>query len=85
MRALLEAHLLERGVELRVLGTRGLPQAIEGLAQAVHLIFFFGDNKTRWLAHVHLLLEVAIQEGKLDIHVVDLPHFLSRQREEYID
>ena len=45
MRALLEAHLVERGVELRVLGSQGLPQAVEGLAQAVHLAFFSGDGK----------------------------------------
>jgi hypothetical protein len=58
---------------------QGLPQAVEGLAQAVHLITFFsGNGKAWWLAHVHLLLEVAVEKSGLDVHVVDLPPLLSR-------
>ena len=82
MRTLLEAHLLECGVELRVPGARCLVQAIECLAQAVHLPLFSGDGVARWLAHVDLLLEITVEEGGLHAHVVDLPPLLSRQREE---
>jgi hypothetical protein len=85
MRALLEAHLLECGIELHVLGTRCLAQAIECLAQAVHLPLFFGDGIARWLAHVDLLLEVTIEDGGLHVHVVDLPPLLSHQHEEDTD
>jgi hypothetical protein len=43
----------------------------------VHFPFFSSDGVARWLAHVDLLLEVAIEEGELHIHVVDIPPFLS--------
>jgi len=36
-------------------------------------------------AHVDLLLEVTVEEGRLHIHVVDLPPLLSHQRKEDID
>jgi hypothetical protein len=51
----------------------------------VHLAFFSGDGETRWLAYVHLLLEVTVEKGGLDVHVVDLPPLLSRQQEEDTD
>ena len=37
------------------------------------------DNKTRRLSDVDLLLEVAIEEGGLDIHVMDMPAITSRK------
>ena len=46
---------------------------------------FSGDGVARWLAHVHLLLEVTVEEGELDIHVVDPPPLLSRQQEKDTD
>jgi len=61
VRALGEAHHLQGGVQLRVPDAQCLPQAVEGLAQAVHLAFF---------SNVYLLLEVAVQEGGLHVHVV---------------
>jgi hypothetical protein len=85
MHALLGAHLLECVVELRVPGAQCLAQAIGCLAQAVHLSLFSGDGLARWLAHVDLLLEVAIEEGGLHVHVVDLSPLLSRQCEEDTD
>jgi hypothetical protein len=51
----------------------------------VHLAFFSGNGEARWLAHIHLLLEVAVEEGGLDVHVVNTPPFLSRQRKEDLD
>ena len=82
MSALLEAHVLERGIQLSVPGARCLPQAVESLAKAVDLSFFSGDGEAGRLLHVHLLLEVAVEEGGFDIHVVDALAFLSRQRED---
>jgi hypothetical protein len=82
MYALLKAHLLECGVELCVPGARCLAQAVECLAQAVHLPLFSGDGVARWLAHVGLLFEVTVEEGGLHVHVVDLPPLLSCQRED---
>jgi len=69
VRALGEAHHLQGGVQLRVPDAQCLPQAVEGLEQAVHLAFS-GNDEAQWLAHVYLLLEVAIQEGGLHVHVV---------------
>ena len=73
MRALLEAHLVECGIKLCVLGTLCLPQAIECLAQVVHLPLFTSDDIARWMAHVDLLLEITVEEGTLHVHVVNLP------------
>jgi hypothetical protein len=39
-------------------------------------------QQRRWLLHVHLLLEVAVEEGQFDIHVVDAPALLGCQCEE---
>jgi hypothetical protein len=52
VRALPEAHPLERGVQLGIPYPRCLPQAIEGLAQVQHLA---RDHKSRRLMHVDLL------------------------------
>jgi hypothetical protein len=58
---LLEAHLLECGVQLDVLGTRSLPQTVQRLVKAVDLPFFSGDGVAWWLLHIHLLLEVTVE------------------------
>jgi hypothetical protein len=41
---LLEAHLLECGIQLDVPGTRSLPQTVQSLAKVIDLPFFFGDG-----------------------------------------
>ena len=41
-------------------------------------------SKPGRLLHIHLLLEVAIQERHLDVHVVDLPTFMRRQRQQQL-
>ena len=46
---------------------------------------FSGDGVARWLAHVDLLLEVAVVEGGLHAHVVALPPLFSHQREKDTD
>jgi hypothetical protein len=56
VRALPEAHPLERGVQLDIPRPRCPPQAIEGLAQAQHLTLLARNHKSRWLMHVDLLL-----------------------------
>jgi hypothetical protein len=45
MHTLLEAHLLERAVQLGVLGPRHLPQPIQGLAQLEHLALLPRDDE----------------------------------------
>jgi hypothetical protein len=47
-----------------------------------NISFLAGDDESRRLTDVHFLLQVPIQEHGFHIHVVDLPPFLSRQREE---
>jgi hypothetical protein len=56
VRALPEAHPLERGVQLDISHPRCLPQDIKGLAQAQHLALLVRDHKSWWLMHVDLLL-----------------------------
>jgi hypothetical protein len=56
VRALSEAHPLERGVQLGISCSRCMPQAIKGLAQAQHHTLLARDHKSRWLIHVDLLL-----------------------------
>jgi hypothetical protein len=58
---LLKAHLLECAVQLGVLG----------LAQPEHLALLPEDDEAEELPNVHLLLEVAVEESGLDIHVMD--------------
>jgi hypothetical protein len=55
---------------------------MEGLAQAHHLPLLIGDSESRWLVYVDLLLQVAVKERRLDVHVVDTPTHLGSQRKE---
>jgi hypothetical protein len=80
MHTLLEAHLLERVVQLGVPGLWCMPQSIQGLAQSEHLTLLPGDDEARGLPHVHLLLEVTVEESGLDIYVMDVPHLLGSGR-----
>jgi hypothetical protein len=56
VQALPKAHPLERGVQLGILRSRCLSQAIESLAQAQHLALLVRDHKFRRLMHVDLIL-----------------------------
>ena len=47
-----------------------------------HLVLIAGADEPRRLLHIHLLLEVTIQESGIDIHVVDFPTFMSRKLDE---
>jgi hypothetical protein len=46
---------------------------MENLAQAEYLALLAGDRKSWLLMHVDLLLQVTIEECRLDIHVMDTP------------
>jgi hypothetical protein len=48
----------------------------------VHLLFLYGDGEARRLAHIDFFLEISVEEGGLDIHMMDTPPFLSRKRED---
>ncbi|WVZ64979.1 hypothetical protein U9M48_014417 [Paspalum notatum var. saurae] len=48
----------------------------------IYLVLLPGLSKPWGLLHVHLLLEIAVQERRLDVHVVHFPSFLSRQRQQ---
>ena len=49
--------------------------------QAENLVLFARDDESRWLVEVDFLLQVTVEEGGLDIHVVHTPTLLGRQRE----
>jgi hypothetical protein len=51
-------------------GPQRLSQPVQGLAR---LAFLPEDDEAGGLPHVHLLLEVAVDESELDIHVMDAP------------
>jgi len=55
MRALLEAHIFESGVQFGIPGTQDIVQAIESLAQAQDLSILAGDDETKGLANVDFL------------------------------
>jgi hypothetical protein len=76
VRALLKPHLLEDGVQLNVPSSWCLLQAVEGLAQVENLVLLAKVDESRWLTNVDLLLQVAVEEGRLDIHVVNMPGLL---------
>jgi hypothetical protein len=56
--------------------------SVQRLPQLQNLSFLADDDESRQLTDVHFLLQVPIQECGFHIHVVDLPPFPSRQREE---
>ena len=51
--------------------------------EAAHLALF-DDGEAWWLAHLHLFLEVAVEESGLNVLVVESPSLLNSQREEYL-
>ena len=54
------------------LAYRGIPLAPPMLVQAKNLVLLAGDDESQWLVDVDLLLQVTIEEGGLDIHVVHM-------------
>jgi hypothetical protein len=52
-----------------------LLQAVEGLAQVENLVLLAGDDESWWLVDVDLL-QVTVDEGGLDVHVVHTPSLL---------
>jgi hypothetical protein len=76
--------LLESGVQLGVPSSWRLLQAIEGFAQAENLVLLAGDDESWRLVDVDLFLQVTVEEGGLDVHVVHTPSLLGRQREETV-
>jgi hypothetical protein len=42
----------------------------------------YGDGEARRLAHIDFFLEISVEEGRLDIHMMDTPPFLSRKHEK---
>ena len=54
-------------------------QPIQSFVEFVYLMLLSIHQKTWWLLHKYLLLEVAIQERRLDVHVVDFPAFRCNQ------
>lgn len=80
--ALLEAYSLHGGIQLGIPSSRCLPQAVEGLAQAQHLVLLARDDKSRRLVDLDLLLHVAVEKRRLDVHVVDAALLGSQRKEE---
>jgi hypothetical protein len=69
----LEAETQQLGVELVVPCSWRLAKPVERLVEAQHLVLVLVVNEARGLLDVDLLLELAVQERRLDVHVVDAP------------
>ncbi|KAF0913830.1 hypothetical protein E2562_024915 [Oryza meyeriana var. granulata] len=61
--ALFEAQGLQCAIKFHIPGSRCLPQAIEGLAQAEDLAFFSDNDETRGLLHIHFFIQFSIEKG----------------------
>jgi hypothetical protein len=68
-----EAEFSENSVELEIPHTGGLLKPIDRFLKATHLSLLSSNYKTLWLLHVYLLLELAIEERRLHIHLMDVP------------
>jgi hypothetical protein len=75
---LYEAELADRAIKLPVSGPRCRTQPIQNPSESQHLVFFGGDESLR-LLHIDLH-ELAVEEGRLHIHVMDFPSLIHRQR-----
>jgi hypothetical protein len=76
---LYEAELAERAIKLLVPGPRCLPQPVQRPPESQHLVFFSGGDEPLRLLHIDLLRELAVEEGRLHIHVMDFLALIRRQ------
>ena len=50
-----------------------LTESIQRLVKAQHLVLVLSIDEAWRLLDIHLLLELPVQECRLDIHMVDIP------------
>jgi hypothetical protein len=70
-----EPEIIEGRLELLISDFGCLSQFIKGFLQSQHLAGI-ADGKPWRLVHVHHLGQVSVQEGRFDIHVVNLLVFV---------
>jgi hypothetical protein len=75
----LETKPGECGVELGIIGLGRLSQAIQSLAQTIHLGFIPDNDEIRGLLDVDLFRQRAVEEGALHVHVVGRPAMVCHQ------
>jgi hypothetical protein len=75
----LETKRHHGGVKLGIPGPGCLLQSLQCLVKVRYLVFFTIDDETIRLGDIHLLLKITVEEGVLDVHVMDFPVLLHRQ------
>lgn len=65
------AILMKVGINLGIPTARGILQPIKSFLAHIHFVLMVDDGESLGLIHVNFLFQVSIQEGKLDIHLVD--------------
>ena len=63
-------------------GASCLLEPVQALLQLTHPVLLPCHREALWLLHVDLLLEVSVEVGGLDVHVVELPVVVSHEGEE---
>ena len=78
-----EAELLTQElVRLQVPDAAALPKSVQALLEQADPVLLALDHESFGLAHVHGLLQVSVQECRLDVHVVHLPVVLGGEAEQ---
>jgi hypothetical protein len=83
--ALGEAERDEAVVQLRIPCPWSLAEPVQRLVEAQHLPLRSGLDESRGLRHVHLFLELSVEEGGLDVEMVHRPGLLRGDGEEEPD
>ena len=68
-----ETERLERRVYLLVPLPARLLEAVEGLVELADEILLAKNDKTFGLRHKDIFLEIPVEEGRVDVHLVDVP------------
>ena len=81
----LKPELDERRIELCVPGSRSLPETMQRLDKMKHLVFMTPEHETGGLLDVDFLLQLAIEEGRFCVHVMDRPSLTGGVHEQQPD
>ena len=81
----LKPELDERRIELRVLGSRSLPETIQRHDKMKHLVFMTPEHETGGLLNVDFLLQFVVEECRFCVHVMDRPSLTGGVHEQQLD
>ena len=79
----LEAECAQTVIQLGVPRSGSLLQTVQGLVQAQDKMLLAGDDKFRWLLLIDFFLELAVQERRFDVHVMNGPARVRRECQQH--